>query len=267
MAIVPASARTCAGLGRAQGAAVADGKVYLYGDADPGVIREYRLAAAAPGADLVPTGRAASLTRNGIDLLNHPTGLAMHGGLPCFVGNTVTATKQGRIYRLDIEQALRSGTVDGAILNDALDDLAVQGSRPEYVRMGGRWLIATSDYGPGPNFVRFYDPAALAHAERTSAPGVLVRSVPCGAWVQSLHWIDRTHTLVIIQNIIEGRRWRLTLVSDLTAADYRTAPGVRVVDLPGHDDELEGYAEIKPGIGVFVTSSQENNVTFAVPQQ
>ena len=259
---VPGAVQTCAGLGAAQGVTVHDGRIYIYGDAKPGVVREY-VVASSPGLHLEATGRAIRLTRGGVDLLNHPTGLAMRDGMPTFLGNTVTKTKQGRIYRLDLDRAFADGTVDNAVLNDAWDDLAVQGCRPEYVRVGDRFLIATSDYGPGPNFLRFYDPKLLATCARTSEAGVMVLKVPCGPWVQSLQWVDKSGTLVIIQNIIEGRRWRLTLVSDLGAADYRGGPGVRVIDIAGHENELEGYAEISDELGVFITSSKNENVTFA----
>jgi hypothetical protein len=262
--ISPMAPQTCDGLGRAQGVSVRGKEILIYGDAETGVLREYELNdLLAPR--LTPTGRVVALTRDGKNLLNHPTGLAMHPGLPCFLGNTVTATKQGRIYCLDLDRAFQDGTLDHAVLNDTLDDLAVQGARPEYVSDNGRWLLATSDYGPGPNFVRLYDPARLATASRTSEPGVLVRQVPCGPWVQLLHWVDETKTLVIVQNIVEGRRWRLTLVSNIDANDFREGLGVRVIDIPGHNDELEGYAEIRRDLGIFITSSRENNITFASP--
>jgi hypothetical protein len=260
--ISPRSSQTCPGLGRAQGVTFFHDKVFLYGDAETGVLREYQLDL-EPTIHLTETGQSARLTRGGANLLNHPTGLALHDGLPCFLGNTVTATKQGKIYRLDLDRALADGTLDHAVLNETLDDLAVQGCRPEYVRVDGRFFLATSDYGPGPNFVRFYDPKALATASKTSDPGVLVRRVPCGPWVQMLHWIDRTHTLVIVQNIVEGRRWRLTLVTDLHAGDYRAGQHVQVIDIPDHYDELEGYSTITAKLGLFITSSRQNNVTFA----
>jgi hypothetical protein len=259
----PVAAQTCPGLGRAQGATVHDQLIYLYGDADPGILREYQLVSGIENK-LQPTGRSIRLTQHGENLLNHPTGLAWRDGMPCFLGNTITATKEGRIYCLDLSRGFDDGTLDHAVLNATLDDLAVQGARPEYVRFSGRWLVATSDYGGGPNYVRIYDPTALSRASRTSDPGVLIGRVPCGPWVQSLHWIDSIQTLVIVQNITEGRGWRLTLVSNLNAADYRSGAAVRVIDIPAHNDELEGYVQIKPNLGLLITSSSRNNVTFAV---
>src|SRR5262249_2495568 len=110
----------------------------------------------------------------------------------------------------------------------------------------------------------FYDPIRLATASRTSEPGVLVRRIPCGPWVQLLHWVDSTSSLVIVQNVREGRGWRLTLISDLQVADYRAGNiGVRLIDFPGSDNEWVGYAGVKDQRGLFVTSSQGQNVTFA----
>src|SRR5262249_34876811 len=245
---------TVPGLGNAQGVTVFGGQIYLYGDSDTGILREFVFAKDGP-PHLATTGRVVQLTRDNTNLLNHPTGLALHDGLPCFLGNTITATKQGKIYRLDLARALAEGTLDHAVLNETLDDLAVQGSRPEYVRYHGRELIATSDYGAGPNFVRFYDPVRLATALRTSEPGVLVRRVPCGPWVQLLHWVQQSSALIIVENITAGRGWRLTFVSNLDAADYRGGAGVRVVDFPKRLNELEGYARISDEWGVFITSS------------
>src|SRR5579859_3114293 len=114
---IPAQSQTCPGLGSTQGVTVYDGKVYIYGDSTTGVLQEFTFdsgtstqANASPQANssphLQPTGRTVRLTRDGQNLLNHPTGLALHEGLPCFLGNTVTATKQGKIFRLDLPKAL-----------------------------------------------------------------------------------------------------------------------------------------------------------------
>jgi hypothetical protein len=176
----------------------------------------------------------------------------------------VTRIKEGRIYCIDLERLLADGTADRAILNETLDDACVQGCRPEYVRYEGRWMVATSDYGPGPNYVRLYDPARLAVAKRTSEPGVLVAKWPCGPWVQSLHWVKEEGGeggLVIVQNQIEGRLWRLTVVRRLSAEGFAAA---RTLDIDGPRDELEGYAQIAGRLGMFVTSSRERNLTWAI---
>jgi hypothetical protein len=62
---------TITGIGAAQGLDVRDGKVYLYGDASTGVVREYDVTA---GNALTYTGRQVRLTAGGSDLVSHPTG-------------------------------------------------------------------------------------------------------------------------------------------------------------------------------------------------
>lgn len=256
--VVLARTQTLAGLGAGQGIAVANNHIYLFGDARPGILREYRLLA-DPYPSLRETGRSARLTVGGANTINHPTGLAVHPGLPTFLGNTITKTRQGRIYTLNLDQLLHDGWADRALLNETIDDLAVQGARPEYVRWHNRWVIATSDYGPGPNFIRLYDATVLASAQRTSDPGVLLVRYPCGPWVQSLHWCDAAGKLLIVQNVTEGRGWQLT-TADLERGDCF---GV-ARDFNHPTSELEGYAQIAGTLGIFITSSRDNNITFAV---
>jgi hypothetical protein len=247
------------GLGSMQGVSVVNGLVYLYGDADPGVIREYRPAA---DGSLTATGRKVALTAGGKNVINHPTGLAVRPGpgtCLTYLGNTVR--KKGSIYRLDWERMWRTGTLDGGVLNVAEDDLAVQGARPEFVRLKGRWLLATSDYGPSRNAVRLYDPTLLASAAKTSAAGVLVARFPTGPWVQNLHWLGDRGLLVVVQNITEGLGWRLTF-ADLAASVAAGATTVRqVLDLPRRD-ELEGFYMLDPTRGYGVSSSNDHNVAL-----
>ncbi len=250
--------QTCEKLGACQGASQHDGFVYLYGDANPGVIRQYTVA---PGdvPHLEFTGLEISLTKNGENVINHPTGLTWNPQFGTYLGNTVTATKKGTIYHLDWPKMLIEKNLDHAILNTVDDDLAVQGCRPEFVRHGDNWYLATADYGSVRNAVRIYDPAKLAVVSKTSEPGVLVEQHPCGAFVQQLHWVDSRQELLVIENQIVGRRWRLVPVTDL----WHT-PDLRPIkpydDLPGLD-ELEGFSMIDPQHCVLVTSSRSNNCT------
>jgi hypothetical protein len=252
--------QTCDHLGACQGASEHDGFVYLYGDANPGVIRQY-VVTGGDSPHLDYTGLEISLTRNGVNLINHPTGLTWNPQFGTYLGNTVTKTKRGTIYHLDWPKMLIEKNLDHAVLNAVDDDLAVQGCRPEFVRKGDRWLLATADYGNVNNAVRIYDPAKLATATKTSEPGVLVEQHPCGAFVQQLHWVDSRQTLLIIENQIVGRRWRLVPVDDL----WHT-PDLRPIkpydDLPGLD-ELEGFTMLDPRHCVLVTSSRANNCTVA----
>jgi hypothetical protein len=252
--------QTCEKLGACQGASEHDGFVYLYGDANPGVIRQYTVT----GGDvprLEYTGLEISLTRNGENIINHPTGLTWNPQFGTYLGNTVTATKKGTIYHLDWPKMLIEKNLDHAVLNTVDDDLAVQGCRPEFVRRGDNWYLATADYGSVKNAVRIYDPARLAVVSKTSEPGVLVEQHPCLPFVQQLHWVDSRQELLVIQNQIVGRRWRLVPVTDLWhTPDLRTIKPYD--DLPGLD-ELEGFSMIDPQHCVLVTSSRNNNCTMA----
>jgi hypothetical protein len=251
------ASQTCDGLGAAQGAAEHDGFIYLYGDAHPGIIRQYSVAHSDPPA-LVDTGLKISLTVDGRNVINHPTGLTWNPQFGLFLGNTVTATKKGTIYHLDWTRMVIDGNLDHAILNVTDDDLAVQGCRPEFVRRGERWLLATADYGSVDNHVRFYDPQKLATARRTAEPGVLVAAIRSGPFVQQLHWIDERQTLVIVENHTPGRGWRLIAANPWSFTDYSRIPPF---DNFPRSDELEGIALLSPDRCVLVTSSKQNNAS------
>jgi len=258
-----ARAVTDAGLGAAQGVAVRDGKVYAYGDvwnAAPrvGVIREYDL-------DLRPTGRVVWLRRGGRPLIIHPTGLTWDERYGTFLGDTVQ--KKAVIYRLDWERAWRDGHLDGAVRDVINDDAAVNGCRPLFVTVAGRRLLATADYGDIRPELRLCDPEALLKAGRTSAPGVIVHRVLCGPFNQNLHWDEAQGHLTCVQNVIEGRGWRLdTLDLARALSDGRAdGPGVRVRRLTfAPHDELEGYWPLDGGRALFATSSREGNLTVGV---
>ncbi len=249
--------QTCEKLGACQGASEHDGFVYLYGDANPGIIRQYTVT---PGEvpRLEYTGLEISLTKNGVNLINHPTGLTWNPQFGTYLGNTVTATKKGTIYHLDWPKMLIEKNLNHAVLNVIDDDLAVQGCRPEFVRRGDNWYLATADYGSVRNAVRIYDPVKLATVSKTSEPGVLIEQHPCLPFVQQLHWIDSRQTLMVIQNQIVGRRWRLVPVDLWHTPDLRVVPPYDELPYP---NELEGFSMIDPEHCVLVTSSRENNCT------
>jgi hypothetical protein len=248
---------TIAGLGACQGVTADGDFVYLYGDAQPGVIREYTLTGNPATPNLKATGRSVALTKDGENVIAHPTGLAIHAELGVFLGNTVQG--QGQIFRLDWPRALADENLDHAILNIAKDDAAVQGSRPCYVRKGGKWLIATSDYGNHDNALRLYDTELLATAKKTSEPGVCVASYPCGPWVQNLAWRDADEMLLFAQNQIAGLGWQLCEVSHWQATDFRKLP-VQAEFTP--HDELEGFCFLPNGRCIACSSSHQNNVWF-----
>jgi hypothetical protein len=258
-----ASLSTDTKLGAGQGVAVRDDKVYAYGDvgsANPrvGLIREYDL-------DLKPTGREIWLRKGGQPLILHPTGLTWDARFGTFLGDTVN--KKARIYHLDWERAWRDGNLDAAVLDILEDDAAVNGCRPEFVNLEGRTFLATADYGDIRPEIRLLDPESLLRAGRTSSPGVVVHRILSGAWNQNLSWNRESGQLTCVENVIEGRGWRLDTI-DLAQAvrDGRTdGPGVRVrsVTFDPHD-ELEGFCRLDRNRDLFITSSRSNNLLTGV---
>jgi hypothetical protein len=257
--IESALAVTDLGLGAAQGVVVRDGKVYAYGDvvmAKPrvGVIREY-------DTGLKATGRVVWLKKGNEPLILHPTGLTWDARFGTFLGDTVK--KKAIIYRFDWEQAWKDGNLDHAVLDIIDDDAAINGCRPTFVSVGGKPFLATADYGDIHNEIRLYDPATLLAAKRSSAPGVVVHRVLCGPFNQNLYWDAEDGRIVCVQNVIEGRGWRLDEIdlSKAVADGRASAPGVRLRTLtfPEHD-ELEGYWPLDADRGLFTAARRKNNV-------
>ncbi|GAB2780161.1 hypothetical protein GCM10027275_24620 [Rhabdobacter roseus] len=250
-------------LGACQGVAYLNKRVYLYGDREVGMIREYR----PQGDSLAYTRREVKLTIDGQDVINHPTGLAYHPGQPTFIGNSIRLNPEGTlwkavIYAVDWEGLLKMGTLDGNLRQTIDDDACIQGTRPEYVQYRGKPYVATADYGNRANEVRLYDPEALRQAKRTSEKGVLFKKFSCGAWVQNLHWIPEKNILVLIQNQIEGRRWRFTYLDFPKSVETGQAVVLQIVDL-APTDELEGFALVGTSErGIAVSSARRNNVHF-----
>ncbi|MFD1874502.1 hypothetical protein [Hymenobacter bucti] len=252
---------TASALGACQGASYQQGRLYLYGDREVGVIRAYQA-----GADsLTYLGQEVKLTEKGQDIINHPTGVAWNGSSPTFIGNSIRLNVEGTkwraiIYAVDWAGLLRTGTLDGNLLNTIEDDACVQGTRPEYVQYQGKEYVATADYGPQGNEVRLYDPARLAKAHKTSEPGVLVKKFTCSPWVQNLLWVPSKGALVLIQNRAQGRRWRFSILdlNQSLAAGHEVVRQVIDVDKA---DELEGFTLLGDlSKGLAVTSSRRDNV-------
>ncbi|MEM1330900.1 MAG: hypothetical protein AAGG07_10090 [Planctomycetota bacterium] len=184
---------------------------------------------------------------------------------------------------IDRERAWSDGNLDAAIKHTVLDDLANNGTRPEWVRYQGRWVIATSDYGSERNELRLYNPDRLAQVSRTSAPGVLIKKWPCGPFVQSIHFIDGLApdgsrvegggTAVLVQNITPGLGYRLTLVDLQAAAEMDDLRGLTTIDFAYPTDELEGFAvlpgfEDGEGWAAMLSASREENlhlIRFSLP--
>lgn len=254
-------------LGACQGVSYREGGAFLYGDREVGVIREY----AVQNDSLVyARGSEIRLTVNGEDVINHPTGIAHNGTEtgPTFIGNSIRLNPEGTkwravLYAVNWTGLRRTRTLDGNLLNTIEDDTCVQGTRPEFVRYKGKQYVATADYGPVRNEVRLYDPVRLATAKKTSEPGVLVTKFTCGPWVQNLHWIPKKNVLVLIQNQIEGRKWRLTFLDFAKSVETGHEIVLKTVDVADRPDELEGFTLLgSTNRGLGVSSSQKANANF-----
>ena len=248
-------------LGACQGVSFQQGRFFLYGDRETGVIREYKME----NDSLVFRNKEMKLTLNDTDVINHPTGIACHGKDPVFIGNSIRLNKEGTLWRAVIycinwEGLQKTGTLDGNLLNTIEDDTCVQGTRPEYVQYNKKWYVATADYGDKKNEIRLYDPSVLRHAKKTSEKGVLYKKFTCTPWVQNLNWIADKGQLVLIQNQLEGRRWRFTYIDLARSIASGKQEVINVVDLD-RADELEGFTFL-PGYskGFAVTSSGKDNV-------
>jgi hypothetical protein len=248
-------------VGAGQGVSRFGDRLYVYGDvvfAQPrvGVIKEFDLA-------LRPTGRFVKLTRGGKPLIIHPTGLTRHPTLGTFLGDTVL--QKARIYRLDWDQAWNDGTLDRAVLNEIDDDAAINGTRPVVVKLNGRSLLASADYGDVHPEIRLYDTEKMLAVGRTSAPGVVVHRVLCGPFNQNLHWDEARGELVCIQNVTAGRGWRLDRL-DLARgiADGRASgPGVRTASLTFPSvNELEGFLPMDQDMVLFVVAAREETLVL-----
>jgi hypothetical protein len=251
-------------LGACQGISFQKGRLFLYGDREVGVIREYKL----DKDSIQYLSKECRLTLNDTDVINHPTGIAVHDKMPVFIGNSIRLNAAGTLWRAVIycvnwEGLLKTGSLDGNLLNIIDDDACVQGTRPEYVQYKGKWYVATADYGGKANEVRLYDPAKLRTAKKTSEKGIVVKKFTCSPWVQNLHWIADKQILVLIQNKIEGRQWRFTFLDFNKSMETGTEQVIKVIDIDDRQDELEGFTfldDLAKGIGV--SSSRRNNVNM-----
>lgn len=257
-------AYTVDSLGACQGISYQQGKFFLYGDRETGVIREYGLQ----GDSLVYANKEMKLTVHDTDVINHPTGFAYRRDAPFFIGNSIRLNKEGTrwravIYCVDWNGLQRTGTLDGNLLNTIEDDACIQGTRPEYVQYKKNWYVATADYGDKGNEVRLYDPVALRKAKKTSDKDVLYKKFTCSPWVQNLYWMADKGLLVLIQNQIEGRKWRFTYVDLAASIATGKQEVVKVIDIDERNDELEGFTFL-PGYrkGIAVSSSRHDNVNM-----
>jgi hypothetical protein len=253
-------------LGACQGVSYQNGRIFLYGDREVGMIREFKMV----NDSLVYQYKEVRLTQKGQDVINHPTGIAYNGSGPTFIGNSIRLNAEGTkwravIYCVNWKGLLQTGTLDGNLINTIEDDACIQGTRPEYVKYNNKWYVATADYGDHGNEVRLYDPEKLTKASKTSEEGVVFKKFICTAWVQNLHWIANKGILVLVQNKVEGRQWRLTYIDLKRSIETGKQVVINQVDTIDRPDELEGFSFIgNEQKGIAVTSSRKNNVNFTI---
>lgn len=251
-------------LGACQGISYQNGRIFLYGDREAGMIREFKM----DHDSLIYLHKEYKLTLNGQDVISHPTGIAYNGADPTFIGNSVKMNPEGTlwktsIYCIDWKGLLKTGTLDGNIINIIDDDACIQGARPEYVKYLNKWYVATADYGDHGNEVRLYDPEKLKTCKKSSEPGVLYKKFNCTPWVQNLKWIDDKGILVLVQNKIEGRQWRFTYINLQKSIGAGKQITLGQADGINRSDELEGFSFIgNDQKGIAVTSSRKNNVNY-----
>jgi hypothetical protein len=250
-------------LGACQGVSIQHGKALLYGDREVGMIRQFLF----DHDTLVYDHKECKLTIDGKNVINHPTGVAYHGDLPVFMGNSVKPALGEKawkavIYCVNWAGLWKTGTLDGNLLKTISDDACIQGTRPEYVKYKNKWYVATADYGDHGNEVRLYDPERLSQCSKTSEPGVLFKKFTCTPWVQNLYWMADKGIIVLIQNQTEGRKWRFTYVDLEKSIQTGQQQVIKVVDINERADELEGFAFSGKDKGVAVTSSRKKNVNF-----
>lgn len=251
-------------LGACQGISYQKGRIFLYGDREVGMVREFIMV----NDSLVYLHKEYKLTVNGHDLINHPTGIAYNGISPTFIGNSTKLNPEGtqwktEIFCVDWKGLLKTGTLDGNVINTIDDNACIQGARPEYVKYHNKWYVATADYGNHGNEVRLYDPEKLKNCKHSNDSGVLFKKFTCTPLVQNLNWIADKGILVLIQNKIEGRQWQFTYVDLNKSIETGKQVVISQIDHINRADELEGFAFTGDGRkGIAVTSARTNNVNF-----
>ncbi|MDF2431251.1 MAG: hypothetical protein JWP44_882 [Mucilaginibacter sp.] len=107
-------------LGACQGISIQKQKAFLYGDREVGMIRQFSFN----DDTLTYDHKECKLTVNGKNVINHPTGVAYHAGMPVFMGNSIRLNKEGTswkamIYCINWKGLWKTGTLDGNLLSTA----------------------------------------------------------------------------------------------------------------------------------------------------
>lgn len=251
---------TVKGVGAAQGISERSGYFYIYGDLvrnnqHVGVIKEL-------DKKLQPTGKQLLLLKNGKPVLRHPTGLTFHPRWNTVMGDTVNGA--GTIYQLNWQRMWKDGNLDNAIKAVINDDLAKNGTRPEFVKYNGKEYLATADYGDKSPEIRLYNPYQLFKEKKSSGLNVLAAKSACTAFTQNIHWDEKRHQIVLVQNITAGLGWRLdkfdiNKLFNLGPIQSRISK-TDIKELQISGTELEGFRPINESLAVFVTSSNKDNL-------
>ena len=89
---------------------------------------------------------------------------------------------------------------------------------------------------------------------------MLYKKFSCTPWVQNLYWLANKGQLLLIQNQVEGRKWRFTYVDLEKSIAAGKQEVIKVIDID-RADELEGFTFLNNySKGIAVTSSRKNNV-------
>jgi len=246
-------------LGAVQGVVVRDGFVYAYGDKrslwkHSGVIREYT-------TDLKYTGRMVKLTKNGIAIITHPTGLTWNKQWGTFIGNTVK--RKGTIFRIDWPQAWKESNLDNAVLNIIDDDAASDGSRPAFVNVGEESFIASADYRVDNPELRLYNITAMLSAGRTASEGVISHKIKCGRYTQNLYWDSEKGYLTFVQNmsLFGGLHLETINLSKAITEGTTISPSVKISSFDFSErGELEGWYPLSGNVSLFAVNNKKQNL-------
>ena len=91
---------------------------------------------------------------------------------------------------------------------------------------------------------------------------MLVQKFTCSPWVQNLHWVADKGVLILIQNQVEGRRWRFTFLDLAKSVATGREQVLRTVDVD-KSDEMEGFTLLGDDArGLAVTSSRHQKAHY-----
>lgn len=257
----PLQASAFPAIGSGQGAQRVGDHIYIYGQADGGIVQELDL-------NFQPTGWIGRLTKNGAHLIPHPTGLAYREGYPTFIGGDDNFfVIDWPLFKADknLDRA-HLHTIEGKHRKLSADELKdgknSDSARPEYVELNGRWMVATAgEYFRPNNRLTLMDPLRMSTARTIMDEGVILHEIAAAPCVQTLHWHTGRQELVLVQNQFRARGWQLSFV-DLKRAVAAGSVNDAVMGsvAVAQRSELEGYVALPDGRELFVAAETEQNI-------